>query len=201
MLDFREHFLHITKHVQNLAKALAKRKLFSPPPRNLAVKQLLKSKYHATHLGVFNERQLTTIDDILNKAMRQALDLLPNFPTEGVQRPQNEVGLGLPSMRDLSMQMGIEHLTRVVNKYMERGFTAHAHVHRLLDQFNHWPREALESNPPKLHTLQIIRLAHTIPELEFDRLPPLQQDNAISTRIREASSAVGNTRHKKRSSL
>jgi hypothetical protein len=31
MLDFREHFHHITKDVRKLAKALAKRKL-SPPP-------------------------------------------------------------------------------------------------------------------------------------------------------------------------
>ena len=110
MLDFREHFLHITRDVKLLAKALAKRKL-SPPLKTLAIEQLLKSKYHATHLGVFNERQLTTIDDILNKVMRQALCLLPNFSTEGVQRPLQEAGLGLFPMRDRATQMGIEHLT------------------------------------------------------------------------------------------
>ena len=65
MLYFREHFLHITKDVRKLAKALAKRKL-SPPFEAIAIEQLLKSKYHATYLGVFNERQLTTIDGILN---------------------------------------------------------------------------------------------------------------------------------------
>ena len=69
MLNFREHFLHITKDVKKLAKALVKRKL-SPPLKTLAIEQLLKSKYHATYLGVFNERQLTTIDGILNKAVR-----------------------------------------------------------------------------------------------------------------------------------
>jgi hypothetical protein len=53
----------------------------------MAIEQLLKSKYHATHLGVFNEKQLTTIDGIINKAMRQAIELLPNFPTESVQKP------------------------------------------------------------------------------------------------------------------
>jgi hypothetical protein len=72
MLVFREHFLHITKDVKKLAKALAKRKL-SPPLKTLAIEHLLKSKYHATRLGVFNERQLTTIDGIFNKAMRQAI--------------------------------------------------------------------------------------------------------------------------------
>ncbi len=61
--------------------------------------------------------------------------------------------------------MGIEHLTRVTNKDTERGFTAHAHVHRLISQFNHWSHEALESNPLKLPTLRILRLASTIPGL------------------------------------
>jgi hypothetical protein len=136
MLDFREYVLHITKDVKKLAKTLAKRKL-SPPLKSWAIEQLLKSKYHATHLGVFNEGQLTTIDGIFNKAMRQAICLLPNFCSEGVQRPLKEAGLDLPPMQDRPTEMGIEHLTRVVNKDSKRGFTAHAHVHRLLSQFNH----------------------------------------------------------------
>ncbi len=36
MLDFRDHFLHITKDVKKLAKALAQRKL-SPPLKTLAI--------------------------------------------------------------------------------------------------------------------------------------------------------------------
>ena len=42
MLDFREHFFHITKDVKKLAKALAKRKL-RPPLKSLAIELLLKS--------------------------------------------------------------------------------------------------------------------------------------------------------------
>jgi len=103
----------------------------------MAIEQVLKSKYYATHLGVFNERQLTITDGILNKAMRQALGLLPNFPTEGIPRSLKEAGLGLSHMQDRTTQMGIEHLTRVMNKDTERAFTAHAHVHRLISQFNH----------------------------------------------------------------
>jgi hypothetical protein len=99
ILDFIDHFMHITKDVRKLAKALTNRKL-SPTYKTLVVEQLLKSKYHATHLGVLNDRQLTTIDGILNKTMRQAIGLLPNFPTEGVQRPQKELGLGLPSIKE-----------------------------------------------------------------------------------------------------
>jgi hypothetical protein len=92
------------------------------------------------------------------------------------------------------MHMRIEHLTRVMNKDVERGFAAHGHVHRLLTQFNQWPREALKSNPLKLPTLRILRPAHTILGLEFDRIPPLQHDNAISTSIRDASGFIDNNR-------
>ncbi len=60
--------MHIIKDVRKLAKALINRKL-SPPYKTLVVEQLLKSKYHATILGVLNDRQLTTIDGILNKAI------------------------------------------------------------------------------------------------------------------------------------
>jgi len=200
MLDFREHFHHITKDVEKLAKALAKRKL-SPPLKTLAIEQLLKFKYHATPIGAFNERQLITIDGILNKAMRQTIGLLPNFPTEGVQRPLKEVGLGLSPMRDKATQMGIEHLTCVMNKDTERVFTANAHVHHLLSQFNHWSHETLESNPLKLPTFRILRLASTIPGLKFNRLPSLHQENDITTNIRESSKAVDNTRYERRTTL
>jgi hypothetical protein len=82
VLDFREHFTHITKDVCKLAKALTSRKL-SPPYKTLVIEQLLEFKYHAKNLGIINDRQLTTIDGILNKAMRQALGLLPDFPHRG----------------------------------------------------------------------------------------------------------------------
>ncbi len=77
--------------------------------------------------------------------MRQAIGLLPNFPIEGLYRSLKEAGLGLSPMRGRASQMGIEHLTLVMNKDTERGFTAHAYIHRLLSQFNHWAHEALES--------------------------------------------------------
>jgi hypothetical protein len=58
VLDFRQRIARITKDVRKLAKALAKLKL-SPPFKTLVIQQLLKSKYRAMHLGVFNYRQLT----------------------------------------------------------------------------------------------------------------------------------------------
>ena len=104
-------------------------------------------------------------------------------------------------MRDRATQMGIEHLTRVMNKGTERGYTAHAHIHRLLSQFNHWPQEGLESNPLKLPTLRILKLASNIPGLKYDYMPPLHQNNDINTSIREASSAIDNARQSTRTTL
>jgi hypothetical protein len=72
--------------VQIARSTLAKRKLI-PSYKTIVVEQLLKFKYYAAHLGVFNTLQLSEIDGILNKAMRQATKILSNFPTEGLERP------------------------------------------------------------------------------------------------------------------
>jgi hypothetical protein len=75
------------------------------------------------------------------------------------------MGLGLPSTRDRATKMGIEHLVNTMNKYTERIYLAHSHTLSILTQFNHWLTEALESNPLKLSTLRILRLASTIKDL------------------------------------
>jgi len=82
MLDFRDHLKHINTEVRNLARMLTKR-ILSPSRKQLVIDQLLKFKYHATHLGIFTDTQLSTIDKILNKAARNALGLTPrsNKPT------------------------------------------------------------------------------------------------------------------------
>jgi hypothetical protein len=200
VLNFREHHTFVTKDVRKLAKELAKRKL-SPTHKTTIVEQLLKSKYYATHQGVFNDHQLTTIDGILNKAMRQAIGLLPNFPTEGVQRTLKEAGLGLPPTMDRATQIGIQHLANAMKKTSERGFTAHAHVHRLITNFNHLPSEALETNHLKLPTLRILRLASTQPVFQFENLPSLHQHSDIATSIRSASNTIDQTRQENRSKL
>jgi hypothetical protein len=93
-----------------LAKALAKR-LLSPNRKKLVIDQLLKSKYHATHLGIFKDKQLEHVDKIFNKAARNALGLTPRFPTEAIHRPTTEMGLGYTPMKDKATEMGVEHIT------------------------------------------------------------------------------------------
>jgi hypothetical protein len=129
--------------------------------------------------------------------MRQATCLLSNFPTEGVQRSSKKMGLGLPSIKDIATQMGIEHLVRTINKDTERGYLAHSHALRIFARFKHWTTEAFESNPLKLITLRILRLANTINGLELENFPPLLSDDDIATSFRATSQAVDDARVKK----
>ena len=110
MSDFRDHLKHITIDIRKLAKALAKR-LLSPSRKKLVIDQLLNSKYHATHLGIFTDKQLEHVDTNLKKATRNALGLTPSFPTEAIHRPTIELGLGYTPMKDKATQMGVEHIT------------------------------------------------------------------------------------------
>jgi hypothetical protein len=88
-----------------------------------------------------------------------------------------------------------------MNKNMEKGFTARAHVHRILSRFNHWPTEALEATTLKLPTLRFLRLAGTVQGLDFENLPGLQEDNEVATIIRSASQNVDKTRQDKKNTL
>jgi len=110
MLDFRDHLKHITSDMRKLAKALAKR-LLSLNRKKLVIEQLLKSKYHATHLGIFTDKQLETIDKILNKIAKNALGLTPSFPAEAMHNLTKEIGLGYTPMKDRATHMEIGHIT------------------------------------------------------------------------------------------
>jgi hypothetical protein len=86
MLNFRDHLKHVTTEVKQLAKVIIKRGLY-PSRKQLVIDQLLKSKYHAIHLGIFIEIRLETIDKILDKAPRNALGIISSFPVETIHRP------------------------------------------------------------------------------------------------------------------
>jgi len=93
--------------------------------------------------------------------------------------------------------MGIERLINAMNTDTEQGFLAHYRTLRILSQFNLWPMEALESNPIKLSTLRILRLASTIKILKLDNLPPLVHSNDVAASLRAASQAVDEARMEK----
>jgi hypothetical protein len=155
MLDFRDHLKHVTTNVQLIAKVLTKRKL-SPNRKTLVIDQLLKSKYHATHLGIFRDKQLATIDRILNKVARNAIRRTPSLPTVAINRPTKEMGLGCAPLKDRATQLGMEHITVVLNKPMETRHIAFEHVTRVATVVQHCPKEAYEANQTKLHVLRIL---------------------------------------------
>ena len=130
MLDFRDHLNHITTELRKLARVLTKRRL-SPNRKQIVIDQLLKSKYHATHLGILMDTQLNRIDKILNKAARNALGLIPSFPTEAIHRPTKEMGLGYAPLRKKATQMGIQYLMDILSKPIDRGYLAYAHTSRV----------------------------------------------------------------------
>jgi hypothetical protein len=143
MLDFRDHLKHITVDIRKLAEFLTRR-LMSPNRKKLVIDQLLKSKYHATHLGIFTDKQLERVDKVLNKATRNALGLIPSFPTEATHRPTKQMGLGYTPMKNRAAKMGIEHITKIINKPTDRGYIAYAHTTRVANTYRHWPKEAYE---------------------------------------------------------
>ena len=99
--------------------------------------QLLKSKYHATHLGIFSGKPLETIDKLLNKAVRNAPGLIPSFPTEAIHSHATKMGLGYAPMKERATQMGIEHIIGILSKPRERGHIAYAHTTRVANTYHH----------------------------------------------------------------
>ena len=91
MLDFKDHLKHVTADVRQLAIVLTKSRLYIPHRKKLVINQLLKSKYHATHLGIFMDKQLETIDKLLNKATRNAIGIIPSIPTKAIYRLTKEM--------------------------------------------------------------------------------------------------------------
>ena len=139
--------------------------------------QLLKSKYHATHIGIFTDSQLDTIDKIVNKAARNALGLTPSFPTEAIHRPAKEMGLGYAPLKDKTTQMGIEHIMDILNKLTARGYLAYAQTYRVATTYQHWPKEAYEANQAILPTLGVLSYVQNMAGAELEHIPNLQAPN------------------------
>jgi hypothetical protein len=200
MLDFRDHLKHITTEVRKLARVLTRRRL-SSNRKHLVIYQLLKSKYHATHIGIFTDSQLDTIDKIVNKAARNALGLTPSFPTEAIHRSTKEMGLGYAPLRNKATQMGIENLMGILNKPTERGYLAYAHTSRVATTYQHWPKEAHEVNQAKFPALRVPSYVQNILGIELEHTPNLQAPNLVATYLRAASKGVYGIRARRRENI
>ncbi len=60
---------------------------------------------------MFNDKELETIDKLLNTAARNALGLILSFSTKATHRPTTDMGLGYVPMKDRVTEMGIEYIT------------------------------------------------------------------------------------------
>ena len=188
MLDFRDNLKHITTYIRKLARVLTRR-LLSPNRGKIVIDQLLKYKYHSTHLGIFTDKQLETINKTLNKAARNALELIPSFPTETIHKPTKEMGLGYAPMKDRVAQMGIEHITEIINKPKDMGYVAYTHTTRVANTYRHWPKEAHEATQARLPTLRVLSYLRNIPGTELENIQNVQCPNHIASPIRAASNA------------
>jgi len=58
------------------------------------------------------------------------------------------MGLGHVPMKDRAAQMGIEHITEILNKLTKRGHIAYAHTTRVANTYNHGPRRHTKPHKP-----------------------------------------------------
>jgi hypothetical protein len=177
------------------------KRILSPNRKELVIDQPLKSKYHDTHLVIFTDTQLSTIDKRLNKVARNALGLTPSFPTKTMHRPTKEMGLGYAPLRNKATQMGIENLMDILNKPTDRGYLAYAHTHRVATTYQRWPIEAYEANKAKLPTLRVLSYVQSIIGAELEHIPNLQTPNHIAISFRAASREIDETRAKQRDNI
>jgi len=77
------------------------------------------------------------------------------------------MGLGYAPMKDRAAQMGIEHISEILNKPTERGHIAYAHTIRVANTYHHWPKEAHEATQARLHTLHVLSYIRNISRVEL----------------------------------
>ena len=193
MLNFRDHFQATTKDVRKLIRTLQNFKL-SGGRKIQVIDRLLLAKYHAMHLGIFTEQQLTVIDSMINSAVRKAKGLTPSFPTQAMHAGRDTMGIGRPSVKERAAYLATKHLVAMMNKPTQRGQWIYNHVNALIKQFGHWPKESLNnskySNLPTLRVLTYINDAG----ITLRTVPPLLSQNEIAHTIGLAMDAVDETR-------
>ena len=193
LLDFKEHHRYITKDVRKIAAQL-KRRTLSPARKQLVVEQLLKSKFHAVHLGILPDLLMKQIDQLLNAATRAAHRLTPSHPTECIYAPLEGFGLNRQSITDKSLQQGTKHLCKMLNRPGDRGTIAYQHVLALSRKYLRWPAESFDHRATNYPTLRLLSRAYSIPTLEFTGIPRLHLTNPIADTLRKASRRIDTIR-------
>ena len=200
LLDFRQHYLHVTSDVRRIASALRHRPL-SPYRKQKVVDQLLKSKYHAIHLGILSKQHLLAVDRCINAATRKAQGLTPSHPTEGIYAKAEDFGLDRHSIAERIIQLGAAHLNKSMNRPTDRGLISYKHVHHITAKYMHWPTESLDHPSANLPTLRLLSHIYSLPGIEYLNIPRLWLTNPIADTIRAASQTTDKTRTDRKASL
>jgi len=95
------------------------------------------------------------------------MGLTPIFPTEAIHRPTAEMGLKYAPMKDRATQMGIKHITHIINKPAERGYK---HTTRVSNTNKRWHKKAHEVPQTKLPTLRVLSYIHNILRAELENM-------------------------------
>ena len=104
------------------------------------------------------------------------------------------MGLGYTPMKDRATQMGIEHVTEIINKPTDRGYIAYAHTTRVANTYHHWPKEAYEATQARPTTLRVLSYIKNIPGAELENIRNIQTQKQIAITIRTASEEVDRNR-------
>jgi len=80
------------------------------------------------------------------------------------------MGLGYAPMKDIAMQMGIEHITKIINKPTDGGYIAYTHITRVANIYQHWPKEAHEATQARLTTLRVLSYPRNIPGADLEHI-------------------------------
>jgi hypothetical protein len=118
-------------------------------------------------LGIFIDKEIETINKILDKSPRHAIGLISSFSTEAIHRPTKNISLGYAPILYIATQMGIDHLTDLLNKPTDRRYIAHAHTTRVANTYQYWPKEAHEAKQAKLPTLRVLSYLQNITRAEL----------------------------------
>jgi hypothetical protein len=73
-------------------------------------------------------------------------------------------------MKDRATQMGIEHITEIINKPTDGRCIAYAHTIRIANTHRHWPKEAHEATQARLSTLRVLSYLRNIPGAELENI-------------------------------
>ncbi len=97
-------------------------------------------------------------------------------------------------MKDKATQMGIEHITEIINKPTYRRYMAYAHTTRVANTYHHWPKEAHEATQARLPTLRVLSYLRNIPGAELEHIQNIQIQDQIAITIRAVSEEVDKNR-------